>query len=78
MTDEEVVAPQKRRVEITEETGIKDAGQHYEFGDLISLPIDKADLYIKMGWAKCAATGESGERRPGVQTLDVQSVEQDA
>lgn len=34
----------------------------------------KAQGYIDLGWVKCAETGECGERKPGAQSLTVDSV----
>ena len=43
-------------------------------GDRKSFPVQQADLYIKLGWAKDPATGEQGERVEGVSDLVVSGV----
>lgn len=55
----------KRRVEITEPTGVKLGRLALECGDVVSLDSDIAKLVIDAGWGKCAATGEQGERKAG-------------
>lgn len=55
----------KRKIEITEEGGIKDQGLHREQGDTYWELEDKAARFIELGWAKCVDTGEQGERKPG-------------
>lgn len=42
-------------------------------GDISTLDKSEADQYIAVGWCKCVATGESGERKAGNVKLDVQN-----
>ncbi len=60
-----------RQVEITEENGIRHERNLYHNGDRVTLPKALADEFIRLGWAKCAATGEQGERVVGVHKLEV-------
>lgn len=46
----------------------------YDEGDSLIFPKEEADEYIRLGWAKCFETGEQGERSPGTQRLQVNSV----
>lgn len=59
-----------RQVEITEENGIRNGTNHWHKGDRATLPKAKADEFIRLGWAKCVATGEQGERVAGVHKID--------
>lgn len=65
-----------RKVEITEETGVKLGRLKLTHGDTISLDDDIASLVIDNGWGKCVETGEQGERQPGAVKLEVDSVVQ--
>jgi hypothetical protein len=48
-------------------------GAHrYETGDRASFPTDEAAEYIKLGWASCVQTGETGERVPGAKPWTLQ------
>jgi len=62
-----------RKLEITEEVLKLGTETHYA-GDIKSFPKTEADEYIRMGWAKCVETGETGERKPGAQRINVQGV----
>lgn len=64
-----------RRIEITEAL-LRDGVTDYHAGDVLTLPKDKADLWVSYGWAKDAATGETGERIPGARAVDVANVTQ--
>jgi hypothetical protein len=64
-----------RRIEFTEES-VKIGTETYYAGDVKSFPKNEAGEYIRVGWAKCVETGEQGERKPGAQTISVQSVVQ--
>ena len=64
-----------RKLEITEEVLKIGTSTYYE-GDIKSFPKAEADEYIRLGWAKCVETGETGERKPGAQRINVQNVEQ--
>jgi hypothetical protein len=62
-----------RKIEITEEV-LKLGTVTYYAGDIKSFPKAEADEYIRLGWAKCCETGETGERKPGAEPINVQSV----
>lgn len=64
----------KKRVEITEVTGVRLGRLVLAEGDVVSLDADIADLIIQSGWGKNAATGEQGERKEGAQRLTAQDV----
>ena len=64
-----------RKIEITEDKLLLGANTYYA-GDVKSFPKAEADEYIRLGWAKCCETGETGERKPGAQSINVQSVTQ--
>lgn len=64
-----------RKIEITEDKLLLGT-QTYYAGDVKSFPKAEADEYIRLGWAKCCETGETGERKPGAQAINVQSVSQ--
>lgn len=64
-----------RKIEITETKLLLGAVTYYA-GDVKSFPKQEADEYIRLGWAKCCETGETGERKPGAQAINVQSVTQ--
>lgn len=75
--DDGVQEEETRRVEITEENGVREGKVKYHFGDKVTLPKSIADKFIGLGWAKCDTTGEQGERRPGVQSLEVHAAVQE-
>ena len=62
-----------RKIEITEAT-LKLGAVTYYAGDVKSFPAAEAAEYIRLGWAKDAETGETGERKPGGQPLRVDPV----
>ncbi len=64
----------KKRVEITEHTGVKLGRLVLSEGDVVSLDSDIADLIVSSGWGRCMATGEQGERKEGAQRLSVADV----
>ena len=66
----------KKRIEVTEESGIKFGRTSLEFQDVVSIDTDLANTFIGYGWAKCVETGEQGERKPGAVKIDVDSVVQ--
>lgn len=66
-----------RRIEITEEVCHLADGNVYYQGDVKSFPKAEADEYIRLGWAKDAVTGETGERTPGAQVLHVHNLVQE-
>ena len=64
-----------KKVTITEPGGIKHHGQHYHEGDTVTH--EHGEYFQKMGWAKCATSGETGERVEGavrVNPADIQTV----
>lgn len=64
-----------RKLEITEDV-LKIGTQTYYAGDIKSFEKAEADEYVRLGWAKCVETGETGERTPGAQRINVQGVSQ--
>jgi hypothetical protein len=64
-----------RKLEITEEV-LKIGTQTYYQGDVKSFQKAEADEYVRLGWAKCVETGETGERKPGSTPLKVKNVTQ--
>lgn len=64
----------KRRVEITEETGVKLGRMQFMLGDVVSLDRDLADMVIEQGWGKDVETGEQGDRKPGSVKIKTDSV----
>lgn len=62
-----------RKIEITEAV-LKLGTVTYYAGDVKSFPAAEASEYIRLGWAKDAETGETGERKPGGQPLRVDPV----
>jgi len=65
-----------RRIEITEETGVKLGRIAYAFGDVVTVDAEIATMMTDAGWAKDAVTGEQGVRKPCSTKLEVQSVVQ--
>lgn len=65
-----------RRIEITERV-LKLGHNIYYAGDVKSFPKAEADEYIRLGWAKDAETGETGERKPGAVKLRPDAVVQE-
>jgi hypothetical protein len=66
----------KKRIEVTEETGIKFGRTSLAFEDVVSIDTELANTFISYGWAKCVGTGEQGERKPGAVKIEVESVVQ--
>lgn len=64
-----------RKIEITEET-LRDGTALYSKGDVKTVDDERAALWISLGWAKDAATGEQGERKPGAQAVQPDKVTQ--
>lgn len=58
-----------RKIEILET--IKEGVLVRHEGDIVSIDEDLAKAYINAGLAKCATTGESGERKGGATKLVV-------
>lgn len=65
-----------KRIEITEENGVKLGRLTLSKGDIMSFDDDVAQTIIDSGWGKCVVTGEQGERKPGSVKLTVDSVVQ--
>lgn len=61
-----------RQIEFTEFVRIRSGD--YNEGDKRTFEDDEAAIYINAGWAKDAATGETGERVPGAKPINIQSV----
>jgi len=57
------------RVEITEEK-ILDGYDTRQLGDQITVPDDKGNLWVSMGWAKNLDTGEQNARNLTPQTVE--------
>lgn len=66
-----------RKIEITEERLLLGT-MEYRAGDIKSMAKADADLYIKLGWARCVESGEQGTRTPGAQQIAVGAVAQAA
>lgn len=63
------------RLEVLESPYFIDAGVKRFAGDIFTEENEqKAKAFIAVGWCKNVETGECGERKPGVASLDVQSV----
>lgn len=60
-----------RQIEWTEENPVKVGKNEYAKGDRTTHPKEIADEFIRLGWAKCVKTGETGERIEGAQKLRV-------
>ena len=54
-----------RQIEFLETVRISSG--EYQAGDRLSFDDAEAADYIRVGWAKCVATGETGTRTPGAQ-----------
>ena len=61
-----------RQIEFVETTRL--GYNEYLAGDRKSFSDDEAAEYIRLGWAKCVATGEVGTRVPGAQALRIDPV----
>jgi len=67
------------QIEFIEEPFCKVNGQNVYPGDRKTVSKEERDAYVsQMGWAKCLATGETGERKPGAQELNINSVGQES
>ena len=60
-----------RKIEITEPGGFKHGRDSFNEGEIRVLPAEIAGEFIRLGCAKDAVTGETGERKPGQQKLQV-------
>jgi hypothetical protein len=61
---------ERKMIEVTEPKGFKVGTVRYYKGETCSFPVEEADKYISLGWAKCATTGQTGDRVPGAVKLD--------
>jgi hypothetical protein len=59
----------KLKVEVIEPNGFLDGAIKREEGDVFTS--DNGAEYIRLGWCKNFETGESGERKPGAQKIEV-------
>ena len=62
----------KLKVEVIEPNGFKEGTIVREFGDIFTS--ENGAEYVRVGWCKNVATGESGERSPGSQSIEVQNI----
>ena len=62
-----------KRIEFLE--NVKHEGQEYHQGDILTHK--DGEYFQSLGWAKCAETGESGERIEGVSKIKPQNVNQE-
>jgi len=60
-----------RKIEITEPGGFLHGRDRFNEGEVRVLDAALAGEFIRLGWAKDADTGETGERKPGQQKLQV-------
>ena len=60
-----------RKIEITEPGGFLHGSDRFNEGEIRIVEEPWASEFIRLGWAKCADTGETGERKPGHQALQV-------
>lgn len=60
-----------RKIEITEPGGFLHGRDRFNEGEVRVLSAELAGEFIRLGWAKDADTGETGERKPGQQALQV-------
>lgn len=65
-----------RQIEFTEPVII--GAVDYSAGDRKTFPATDAAEYIRLGWAKCTATGEQGERKAGAEAIQPATVSQGA
>lgn len=65
-----------RKLEVTEPGGFLHGRDKYFEGDIRVVEEPWASEFIRLGWAKDAATGEQGVRTPGAQVLEVQDTVQ--
>ena len=62
------------KVEILEETGIREAGILYPYGDQVTVSDEVGEKWCGAGWTKdLAGNVETGERRTDVQVLSVEN-----
>jgi hypothetical protein len=60
-----------RKIEIVEPGGFLHERDRFNEGEIRILPAALAGEFIRLGWAKCCETGETGERKPGAQAIEV-------
>lgn len=63
-----------RKIEITEPGGFKHGRDSFNEGEIRVIDEALAGEFIRLGWARDAVTGETGERKPGQQALQVDDV----
>ena len=64
-----------RRVRITEAT-LNLGPDTYHQDDVVSIDDDQASLVIARGWGEDAETGETGERKPGAEPIELDGLKQ--
>lgn len=62
-----------KRFEVIEKGGFQHEGDKFEFGDIRSHK--DGQYFCDLGWAKCAETGEHGERIEGPSKVQPNSIE---
>lgn len=68
-----------KRIEWTEETGVKIDRDFKAKGDTDRVSDEEYQMYVfDLAWAKDAASGKTGERKPGAVKLNVHKVIQPA
>ena len=60
-----------RKIEIVEAGGFRHGTDHFQEGEIRMVDDALAGEFIRLGWAKCVATGEVGDRKPGSQKIAV-------
>jgi len=61
-----------KRFEVTEKPHFDHKGQRFHLGDILSH--EDGQYFCDLGWAKCAKTGEQGERIPGTSKIQPHNV----
>jgi hypothetical protein len=62
----------KLKVEVVEPNGFMDGAIKREEGDVFTS--ENGAEYVRLGWCKNFETGETGERKPGSQKIEVQNL----
>lgn len=62
------------KIEWVEPEGVKVGGQTKLPGTVEFVSKQDRDLYVGLGWAKCAASGECGERKPGAVAIGADNI----
>lgn len=58
------------KVEVLEETGIKDGPYNLAFEDVVTVPGVYGQRWTALGWTRCVKSGECGERIPGSRVIN--------